>query len=137
MYITEVNTVQCYGLVGYNVCPSLTETIWIITAQISLFSCFLFCNDQTETMYTQTIMFGKHVYRGPRKTDQGVQLYPDGTDDRVVLLSVPQRPRRVGVADLVHCGVPCCTLPRGWVLRRYWSGIHGAIYILIPNCVSY
>lgn len=34
------------------------------------------------------------------------------------------------VADLVHCGVQFCALPRG--VGRSASGLHGAIY---PNCL--
>lgn len=39
------------------------------------------------------------------------------------------------VADLVHCGVEFCALPRG--VGRSASGLHGAIYIyiLIPYCL--
>lgn len=38
----------------------------------------------------------------PQKTDRGVQLYLDGTDDQVVSLSDPQGLQGVEVVDLVH-----------------------------------
>lgn len=65
----------------------------------------------------------------PQKTDRGVQLYLDGTDDQVVSLSDPQGLQGVEVVDLVHCGVEFCALPRG--VGRSASGLHGAIYIHI------
>lgn len=82
---------------------------------------------QGHNVHTNNIVWQTCIHWSPRKTDRGVQLYLDGTDDKVVSLIDPQGLRGVEVAGLVHCGVQFCTLPRG--VGRSASGLHGAIYI--------
>lgn len=82
-------------------------------------------------MYTQTTLFGKHVYiEAPEKQTEGYS-----TDDQVVSLSDPQGLQGVEVVDLVHCGVQFCALPRG--VGRSASGLHIYIYISRFLIVSY